>query len=224
MEFQPSQAQAQFVVHDPIAMVNHAAQYAGRLYEIEQKRQQIIYQIQSLKKLGNPSWREIGGYMQQLDDLMAQGRAIGYSLANLNREFEETFPGFRVPEDWSAQQRTQFARTMATMQAALNFSQRQAQQMAVGNAQLRAIKGSMAGVQGTQEALELQGTLMAYTAEELQMLRQAIAAQTNAQTVYNAHQLQQQEQAQASFDAMLRETRSRPRPRYRTFDGSRRRQ
>ena len=49
------------------------------------------------------------------------------------------------------------------------------QDVAPGMMRLQQIKAQMGGIQGTQEAVELQNTLQAYAAEELVMLRQAVA-------------------------------------------------
>jgi hypothetical protein len=58
-------------------------------------------------------------------------------------------------------------------------------------------------VQGHEAALELDGTIGMYSAEELTLLRQAVAALTNVQAVYNANQVNGQAQEGATIQAEL---------------------
>jgi len=58
-------------------------------------------------------------------------------------------------------------------------------------------------VQGHEEALELTSTIDMYSAEELTMLRQAIAGLTNVQAVYYANQVNGEAQRQATFRSRL---------------------
>lgn len=206
-------------VYDNAALIRQVMSHAQRVQQIEHQRQQILYQVQALRKLATPNWREINGYLAQLDRLAAEGNAIGYTLANLDAEFRGTYPGYQVPTNAAGERGNQAARTMATMLASVRAAQAEAVQTGYGNAQLRAMKGQMSGLQGHQEALEMQSTLLAFSAEEMQMLRRSIAQHTSQQAVYNAYQIQQQEQARAFHDETVRRTRTAPRPQYQRFDG-----
>ena len=84
---------------------------------------------------------------------------------------------------------------------------------------MRQIKMQMGGIQGTQEAVELQNTLQAYTAEELMMLRQAVAVQTNTMAVANAQDVQREMEEQAVLEQILTNTLHRPRTHSPGFDG-----
>ena len=224
----PAAAHAQFgipgvpqIVFDPKNLIENARQVAQTAQQIENQRRQILYQIQSLRKLQNPNWREISGLVGQLDALMQQGEALAYSAADLDAQFRRTFPGHELPAGWVASetQRTQATRALATMHATLNTTRRQMQDLRSGIVRLGQIKRQMASIQGTQEAIELQNTLQAYAAEELMMLRQAVAVQTNAVAVAHAQQVQREMQEQVLLDQILRNTLSRPRTRSAGFDG-----
>lgn len=209
------------IVLDPRNLVQNARQVAQAAQQIDNQRRQILYQIQALRKLRNPNWREIGGMVAQLEVLMQQGEALAYSAADLDAQFRRTFPGYELPTGWVASQtqRTQATRALATLHASVNATRRQMQNLRPGMARLGQIKRQMAGVQGTQEAIELQNTLQAYAAEELMMLRQAVAIQTNALAVAQAQQVQREMQEQVVIDQVLRNTLNRPRARSAGFDG-----
>jgi P-type conjugative transfer protein TrbJ len=181
---------------------------------------QIQYQLQSLRKLQNPNWREIDSHVRHVEYLLEQGEAIGYTVQDLDRQFRQVFPGYTAAATNLAlpeAQRLQARRTLGTMRAALNVLNAQAQQFRTGQTRLAQIKGQMAGVNGTQEALELQATLDAYLAEEVGLLRQTVATQANLQAVYNAYQVSQQEEMRANYRAMMDRMSSLPPPSHRNF-------
>lgn len=202
----PRPAQAQIgipgvpqIVLDPRNLIENARQAV-------QIARQIEYQIQALQKLRNPTWRDIDAHIYQVEYLLRQGEALGYSVAELERRFRETFPGYHAAAsrlDLPEAQRLQARRTLGTMQAALSVLSAHAQQFRGGQIRLQQIKAQMAGIEGTQEALELQTTLDAFLAEEVGLLRQTIATQANLQAVYNAYQVNQQEEMRANYRAMM---------------------
>lgn len=187
------------VVFDPRNLIENARQAA-------QIAQQIEYQRQALRKLRNPTWRDIEAHVRQVEYLLQQAQSLGYSDAEIDQEFVLTFPGYFPAGsslDLTNAQRFQAQRTLATMRAGLNVLNAQGQQSYAGRIRLQQIKGQVAEIEGTQEALELQATLDAFLAEEVGLLRQTIATQANLQAVYNAYQVNQQEQMLANYRAMM---------------------
>lgn len=197
------------LVFDPRALVEQGKTIQQRLEMISMQRRQLQHQIAALRKLHDPNWRQIGTLMYQLDAVMREGDALAYSLGNIDAEFRRTFPGYQVPVNYPVEARDQMTRTLATLRAALNVASLQARDVGYGQQTLARIKARMGTSEGHQQAIELQSTLIGFTADELSSLRQAVATQTNAQAVYQAYQLQQQAQAQAIFDDMIERARNR---------------
>lgn len=199
-------AQAQFsipglpqVVFDPRNLIENARQAA-------QIAEQIEYQRQALRKLRNPTWRDISAHIRQVEYLLQQAHSLGYSIGTIDQEFRRTFPGYQIAAttlDLSEAQRLQAQRTLATMRAGLNVLNAQGRQFHAGRMRLDQIKSQVPRIDGTQEALELQTTLDAFLAEEVGLLRQTIATQVNLQAVYNAYQVNQQEHVRANYRAMM---------------------
>jgi P-type conjugative transfer protein TrbJ len=224
----PVSAHAQFsipglpqIVIDPRNLVQNARQVAQAATQINNQRLQIEYQLRALAKLSRPNWRDINGLISQLDLVMQEGESLAYSASDLDEQFRRTFPGYELPAGWVASdaQRTQATRALATLHASLSATRRQMQDIRPGIVRLQQIKAQMGGIQGTQQAVELQNTLQAYTAEELVMLRQAVAVQTNAIAVAQAQQVQRGMEEQAVLGQLLDNTLSRPRTHSPGFDG-----
>jgi P-type conjugative transfer protein TrbJ len=203
-------AHAQFglggVVYDPKNFAQAVLLYKRAYDQLVVARNQFAAQTTALRKLANPNWRDIGALMSQADALTQQGNALGYSLRTLDAAFQQTFPGPTALRDlstYTVQQESQWLRTLTTMRSVLNATSHITQNLPNGLAQLRAIKQQMAGIQGHEEALELANTISAYNAEELALLRQQIAAQTNAQTVYFANEVNTRAEASANERVFL---------------------
>ncbi len=212
-------ARAQFglfgsgIVFDPSNFARNVLHYARRLEQMHMQRQQLQQQLAAMRKLRAPNWRQIAATLTQMDALMQQGQALAYSLRAIDAEFQRTFPGVRAFRNYPAEQRTQAVRTLATLRGALNAANRAARDFPTSVARLDAMKRQLGSIQGHEEALELNGTIGVYAAEELTLLRQAVQALTNVQAVYYADQVN----AQAQEAATLRErlaAMSAPGPRY----------
>ena len=215
----PTVAQAQFgligsgIVFDPSNFARNVLHYSRRIEQMNLQRRQLQQQIIAMRKLRNPSWRQINAAVSQVDALMQQGQALAYSLRAIDAEFQRTFPGVQVFKDYPAEQRTQAIRTLATMRGALNAANRAAQEFPTSIARLEAMKRQFGTVQGHEEAIELTGTIGMYSAEELTLLRQAVSGLTNVQAVYYANQVNSEAQRHATFRARLTAM-SAPGPRY----------
>ena len=165
--------------------------------------QALAQQVLAMRKLAHPNWRDITGTLAQMDALMQQGQALAYSLSSIDAAFQQTFPGTQAFHNSLVEGQTQATRTLATLRGALNAAHGAAQDLPTSLAQLAAIKGQLGGIQGHEEALELNGTIDMYSAEELTLLRAAIAALTNVQAVYDANQVNGAAQEAATIHAEL---------------------
>jgi P-type conjugative transfer protein TrbJ len=215
----PSPVQAQFglfgsgIVFDPSNFARNVLHYARRLEQMNMQRQQLRQQLTALRKLRAPNWRQINATLTQMDALMQQGRALAYSLRAIDAEFQRTFPGAKVFRNYPTEQQTQAVRTLATLRGALNAANRAARDFPTSVARLDAMKRQLGSIQGHEEALELNGTIGMYSAEELTLLRQAVSALTNVQAVYYADQVNAQAQEAATVRERLAAM-SAPGPRY----------
>lgn len=205
----PRPAEAQFnilgsgIVFDPSNFARNVLHYARRLEQMAMQRTQLEEQLTAMRKLANPSWRDIAPDLAQMDALMQQAEALGYSLRSIDTAFQQTFPGAQAFQDYPAESGRQAARTLATLRGALDASNRGSQDIPTGLAQLAAMKNQLGTIGGHEEALELNGTIGVYSAEELMLLRQAVTALTNIEAVYYADEVNADAQQAATVQAEL---------------------
>jgi P-type conjugative transfer protein TrbJ len=201
----PATSHAQFsaVVFDPTNFARNVMHYTARLQQMSMQVQQLQQQVVAMQKLGSPNWRQINATLAQVDVLMQQGQSLAYSLSAIDAEFQKTLPGVQIFQNYITDEATQVTRTLATMRGALNAANRAAQDFPNSVARLQAMKQQLGAIQGHEQALELNGTISMYGAEELTMLHQAISTLTNVQAVYYADQVNSEAQRQATFRARL---------------------
>jgi len=196
------------VAHISLNTYWHYAHYLQFAYQIYQHYQQILnqynqirYQLQALRKLANPNWRDLSQLLFDLDYLMRTGRALGYTLADAEGQFRLTFPGWQTWSDPTAYQ-LQTARALDTMRAGLAAISRQSQNTSAGEQTLAAIRGQMTGTVGHQQALEHLATLSSFQAQELLLTRQSLDVSANLQAVSSGYWLNREAQSQATFNSL----------------------
>jgi P-type conjugative transfer protein TrbJ len=188
----------------------HYVQFAVQIYQeyqaLTNQYRQIVNQLLALKKLANPNWREVYDLLANLDWIMRQGQALAYSYKNVDAQFQQVFPGFAEIQNWPVQRQVQAVRTLDTMRMALDTVSEQFRHDIADQLLLERIKGDMDGIHGHQEALELQSTILMYTAQELGVVKQSLATANNMQAVYYGHQINREAQAEATLAAGLART------------------
>ncbi|HVT60364.1 MAG TPA: hypothetical protein VHR45_18470 [Thermoanaerobaculia bacterium] len=187
----------------------HYVQFAYQIYQhylqLLNQYTQIRYQLQALRKLENPNWREIGTLLGELDQVVRSGRALSYALANVSGEFRATYPGWQPWSDPAAY-RQQTERALDTMRAGLAAVGRQAQNLAASEQTLDAIRQQMAATAGHQQALEQLATLAGFQAQEQLLARQSLAVGANLQAVAYGYWLNREAQSQATWRLLTTET------------------
>jgi P-type conjugative transfer protein TrbJ len=201
----PRSAHAQFglggVVFDPKNLAQAVALYNRVAEQLAAQRQQLAAQLTAMQKLAAPPWRDITATMTQIDALARQSQAIAYNLQNVDALFRTTFPGTAATTAYPTTEADQVVRTLATLRGAVNAAQRTAAALPDGVQHLEAVKQQFRTVQGHEQALELNGTVGVYSAEQLTMMSQQLAALTNAQAITAAQALNARAQVTANARA-----------------------
>lgn len=187
----------------------HYVQFAFQIYQhftqIANQIQQIDNQLRALRKLAHPNWRDIQLLLSDLDTLVREGSAIGYSLADPGGQLHLTFPGW-MPWLGPGAAESQSQRSLDTMRAGLDAISRQSQTFAPGEQTLAAIRQQMAGTDGHQMALEQLTTLGVFSAQEQLLTRQSLAVGANLQAVADAYWIDREAQARSTFQTVAAAT------------------
>lgn len=186
---------AQLAVFDPTNYAENVLHVTKAIEQIRLTQSEIDNQLRALKKLGRPEWRDITGVVSAATTAQSPGVA-------LERSFASVFPGAVPTRNFPADDRARSRSTLAALAGVLEATRASSSTVGPGAAQLDRFKPQLADVQGHEESLELANTVHVYTAQELTLLRQAVAAQTSAEAVYYAHQVNAQAESDENARAL----------------------
>lgn len=170
----------------------------------EQLRQEILMVFDMAKNSNTVPFQVFGpimGDISRLASVVQNGRALAYSMANLDAEFRNRFRGygynantwFRDYRDWS---QTSLDTTLGTLRAAGLQGQQLASEQAVLD-QLRTMSQSS---DGRMKALQVSNQIMEQQVQQLMKLRQLILADLQSKQAYQAAQIQKQASEEAGTE------------------------
>jgi P-type conjugative transfer protein TrbJ len=172
----------QLAVFDPTNYAENVLHVTKAVEQIRLTQSTIDNQLRALRKLGHAEWRDISAVVAAATTAQVPGSDVG-------RRFSSLFPGAVPTRNFPSDDRARSRSTLAALAGVLDAVRATSSTVAPGAAQLDRFKPQVARALGHEESLELANTVHVYTAQELTLLRQAIAAQTSAEAVYYAHQV-----------------------------------
>lgn len=176
----------------------------GYIRQGEELRQKILMVADMARNTANLPAQIFGPVMADISSLagvVQNGRALAYSMANLDAEFRTRFRGygysantwFKDYKNWS---QTSLDTTLGTLRAAgLQGSQLASEQAVLG--QLRTMAQSS---DGRMKALQVSNQIMEQQVQQLMKLRQLILADLQSKQAYQAAQIQKQASEEAGTE------------------------
>ena len=159
------------------------------------------YQLALKQSLAQPN--QVFGTIQldlsQLAQLVQGGRALAYSMANLDAQFRNTFTGygFRTQgyyQDYQKWSQTSLDKTLNSLRAA-GF---QGQQLQSQQVILAALRAQSTGAGGEVQAIEVGNQIAEQQVEQLMALRQLMLVDLQSKQAYQAEQIQKEQSAAAA--------------------------
>ncbi len=159
------------------------------------------YQLALKESLVQPN--QVFGVIQQdlgqLAQLVQGGRALAYSMANLDAQFRNTFTGygFRTQgyyQDYQKWSQTSLDTTLNSLKAAGFHGQQLQSQQAI----LAALRAQSTGAGGEVQAIEVGNQIAEQQVEQLMALRQLMLVDLQSKQAYQAEQIQKEQAAAAA--------------------------
>jgi type IV secretion system protein TrbJ len=185
-------------------LANYAQLLAQYIRQGEQLRQQIL-QLHEMVRNGKPLPSQIfGSVMADLNQLAAivqGGRALAYSMANLDGEFRSRFSGYAYKtgayyRDYRVWSQTALDTSLSTLRAA----GLQGQQLQSEQAVLAALRTMAMSADGRMQAIEVGNQISEQSVEQLMKLRQLMLADLQSKQAFQAAQLQNEAQNHAATE------------------------
>ncbi len=194
------------IVYDPTNWIQNAATAASTAQEVTNQITQLQVQAQqyqieltNIEKLGQGQyvWNDVSGVLNNLSNTIQTGNAIAYSMANVDQQFKQTYPGYNPSQNYSQAYQGYATSTMDTIRGVLDSTSLSFQDFASEESTLDALKGLSTNPQGQMQAIQAGSMIAGQTANELLNLQQIVMAQTNSQSAYQAYQVQKDESKQS---------------------------
>jgi len=208
---------------------------AQRAVMIANQIQELDYWFYTVLKLPEIPYRaEVleflvlqGELLKDFDQLKGQYQALSHSLEDVTHEFDITFPGWRAISEMTAgvaleieseagnyefdspieYARYQSARTLQSVRQTLAAMAEDQANLLESQEHLEGLKRQVPLIKGEQQALEIQTSFAALSAEQLVALRESQQALALTVSTLGAHRLSDEMQLAASQNALAGELR-----------------
>lgn len=179
-----------------------------RIQMIRNQIREIEWMVRNVQQLDRPTIREVATLLAQLEATMRQEtRGLVYSLRDLSRLFEESYPGYEASPDVNRAEAERATTTLDTFRAALLATQQMADANLRSQLTLDRMKSDALDTQGLLQASQSQALLTSYVGEEISKLLEQVEVLTNVEAVGLAHRLSSEATAEATFTDAVRRSR-----------------
>ena len=198
----PQRVEAGAFATEVTQLLNHAQLVMQYIRQGQQLANELNMYADMIKNSRTLSAHTFGAIMNDLNALagiVQGGRALAYSLGNLDQLFRQTYPGYGYNagayylqyHNWS---QTSLDTTLGTLRAAgLQGRQLQSEQ-----AVLNSLRSSLQGTDGRLEAIHALGDISEQQVEQLMKLRELMMADMSSKQAYQAAIIQQQAASEAA--------------------------
>lgn len=174
--------------------------------QIEQTKTQTKYikaQLESLK--GNQyQWSNAQALINDLGSVVSRTNGLAYNARDLDKQFRSAYPGYKPPTNYSQQYKENVNLTQNTLNGILQSIGTNAQSFQSDNARLSFLQRQSQSAQGQTQAIQAATQIASETVSQIHLLRQAVIAQSNAETTYFATQIQNEANGRAELEKVIK--------------------
>ena len=160
---------------------------------------------QELAQLTNSNWDTAQTKINELNGIVNQTDTIAYSASNIDSNFRQVFPGYQsgTTTTYSDQYQKVIKNTQNTLNSILQSMGASASNFSNENSHLTDLQNAVTGADGQTKAIQAASQIASEEVSQLQLLRQTVIAQTNAQNTYYAAEIQKEASAKQAFDNLV---------------------
>lgn len=170
----------------------------------QQLQQEILMVLDMVKHTATLPFQVFGPIMAdiaQLASIVQGGRALAYSMANLDSEFRSRFRGWGYnSRAWFTDYRTWSQTSLDTTLGTLRAAGLQGQQMQSEEAVLQQLRGMAESSDGRLKALQVTNQIAEQQVQQLMKLRQLVLADLQSKQAFQAAQIQRQTASEAATE------------------------
>jgi P-type conjugative transfer protein TrbJ len=191
----PQRIEAGVFATEVTQLLNHAQlvmEYVRQGEQLANELNMYADMVRNTRVLTAHTFGAIVNDINALARVVQGGRALAYSLGNLDELFRSTFPGYGYNAGtYYAQYRNWSQTSLDTTLGALRAAGLQSQQLRNEQAVLDSLKASLQGTRGRLEALHALGDIAEQQVEQLMKLRELMMADMSSKQAYQAAVVQE---------------------------------
>lgn len=197
------------IVFDPTvaAKVGYETQQIVNQINVLQSQLNVAtQQLNNLKQLspGQYQWSNAQDIINTIGSSVSQANGLAYNAQNLDSQFRSTYPGFQSPQNYNDQYKNITDSTLNTLNGALQAAGTSAQDFQNESSRLAFLQQQSQSAVGQTQAIQAATQIASEQVSQLQLLRQAVLSQTNAETAYYAAKTQEEASARAELGKVIK--------------------
>lgn len=200
----PPRAEAGAFATEWTQVLNHGQlvmQYLRQGEELAKKIQMYADMVRQAARLPTQIYGAINADLSALASIVQGGRALAYSLSNLDAMFNATFTGYGTfPGAYYPNYKRWAETTLDTILGVLKAAGLQGSQLASEQAVLDAVRGTLQSADGRMEMLQAMGQVAEHQVQQLMKLRQIMLADLSSKQAYQAAVIQKEAAAEAATE------------------------
>jgi P-type conjugative transfer protein TrbJ len=200
----PQPAQAGAFATEVTQILNHAQlvmQYLRQAEQLAEAIKQTTDMVKNSRILPAQIFGPIASDITALAAIVQGGRALSYSLANLDTLFKARFPGYGYTGTGYFTQYKSWSQTsLDTTLGALRAAGLQSQQLQSEQAVLNSLRSMAQSTDGRLEALQIMGQISEQQVQQLMKLRELMMADMSSKQSYQAAIIQKQAASEAATE------------------------
>ncbi len=201
---------------EPTQILNNiqlVMQYAKQLQQyatqLQQYRQQVVDSIEMFRN-GRAFMTHIFGPVAQdlqgIANIVQEGRALAYSMRNLDRQFRNTFKGYTASPNIGQDYRTWSSSTLDTIMGTLKAAGLQHQQLQSEQGIIAGLRTMAQNADGRMQALNVANMIAEQSVEQIQKLRALMLSDIQSKQAYQAFIVQQESNTAATAEKFFQKT------------------
>jgi P-type conjugative transfer protein TrbJ len=200
-------ASAQLAVLDPSNLIQNALTAARTLEQISNQVRQITNQVESLQneaknlaRLGERFTPDLVRQLRELDQIIDSAGGVALRVQETRQALGILFTGDYAGTDTASRARTaleQIDASRAALHGALMVQAKMGEQLRSDQAMLERLSGASADAQGALSAAQATNEMLAFQAEQSLRLQALLVAESRAQALERAREMEVQAQGRA---------------------------
>jgi P-type conjugative transfer protein TrbJ len=185
-------------------LLNHGQlimQYLRQGEQLANEIRMLEDMIRNVKPLPGQTFGPITADINALANIVQGGRALAYSLGNLDAVFRRTYPGYAYNANaYYTNYKTWSQTALDTTVGALRAAGLQGQQLQSEQAVLNSLRGMAQSADGRMQALQVLGQINEQQVQQLMKLRELMMADLSSKQAYQATVIQREAAGEAATE------------------------